>query len=192
VGDEIRMDKKTFEALTSDTRIGILKMLDMRQMTTTELASALEMAKSSVHEHLQKMVEAGLVEKQETERKWTYYYLTRKGRSILHPHETAKILILIGLSIVALATGVFGLISRMTRSAAKSLAMESAKAARGEALPGAPVEEPAPAPLVSAPMSDASSLIMAVILILAAFAMAYYAYRMRRRARPKAPTAIED
>lgn len=50
--DEIRMDKKVFETLASDTRIAILKELDRRQMTLTELANSLDMAKATVHQHL--------------------------------------------------------------------------------------------------------------------------------------------
>ncbi len=103
--DEIKMDRKVFEALASETRINILKTLDSRQMTITELSQELEMAKSSIHEHLGKMQGSGLVEKVEDGRKWTYYYLTGKGRNILHPHETAKILVLLGMSLLSLVGG---------------------------------------------------------------------------------------
>ncbi len=192
--DEIRLNKKTFEALASETRIGILKLLDIRQMTITELSGGLDMAKSSVHEHLQKMADAGLVEKRETERKWTYYHLTKEGRQILHPHETAKILILIGLSIISLASGMFNIISRMTRAAAVALAGKEERAvmmATEEAAEEAPaMAMQTPPPIDVAPSGDTSTMIVSIVLILVAMAMGYYAYRKWRKMNPKMqPTA---
>ena len=85
MADEIKMDRAVFEALASETRIDILKKLDTRQMTISELAREMAMAKSTVHEHLAKMASSGLVEKFDDERKWTYYFLTRKGRNMRKP-----------------------------------------------------------------------------------------------------------
>ncbi len=91
--DEIKMDRRTFESLASETRISILKNLDIRQMTITELSRNLELAKSTVHEHLKKLEDVELVEKIESSRKWSYYKLTYKGKRILHPHEMVKIMV---------------------------------------------------------------------------------------------------
>jgi len=103
---EIRMDRRTFESLASETRIEILKLLDQRQMTVTELSKHLDLAKSTVHEHLAKMLESGLVEKIEDHRKWTYYRLTYKAKRILHPNEMVKIMVLLGISFLAFIGGI--------------------------------------------------------------------------------------
>lgn len=85
------------KVLVSDTRIDILKRLDERRKTVTELSRELNLTKATVHEHLSKLFGAGLIRRNdETRHKWVYYELTRKGREILHPHETTKMTILLG------------------------------------------------------------------------------------------------
>lgn len=106
--EKVTLDRKIFEALASETRINILKSLDERPKTIAELSRELKFSKSSLHEHLSKMLDVGLVEKQEYS-KWVYYRLTEKGRNILHPHERTKILVLLSLSLLSLATGIFEL-----------------------------------------------------------------------------------
>ncbi len=175
---EIRMDRRVFEALASETRIDILKALDQRHMTVTEIAGYLGMAKSSVHEHLTKMLEVGLVEKEESERKWTYYRLTNKGRQILHPHEATKILLLLGASILAFAGGLAQVLSILREvaplQAAKPLAVPEVMSAEKGA--GALAAKPTP-------IGDLT-LTLGLIMIAVALIMAYYAYRRWRLFRP--------
>jgi DNA-binding transcriptional ArsR family regulator len=187
--DEIRMDKKVFEALASDTRITILKELDQRQRTVTELANSLGMAKATVHEHLAKMVEVDLIEKEDSKRKWTYYRLTRKGRSILHPHEMTKFLVLLGSSILAFLGGASQVL--------KSLWVPAEEAMMQKAPPSTLSEEQLPVPRPVPPeggeevLREAGAayakepLILGVLLIVAALLLGYYAYRIWRKSRPK-------
>ncbi len=46
------IDRKALFALASETRIEILKKLDKRRMTLTELSESLNMSKTTVKEHL--------------------------------------------------------------------------------------------------------------------------------------------
>lgn len=176
--EEIRMDRKTFESLASETRITLLKTLDIRQMTITELSKNLGLAKSTVHEHLTKMVDSGLVEKIEDHRKWSYYKLTYKGKRILHPHEMVKIMLLLSTSFLAFVGGVFEVLNyqgflsslpgqREARAeyAEKLAAPELAE----EALPQAP-----PAPLAD---SNLAALFLGVFLLILAFALGYWAVK---------------
>ena len=189
--DEIKMDKKVFEALASETRINILKKLDCRQMTITEMSREMDMAKSSIHEHLAKMTGSGLVEKVEDGHKWTYYYLTRKGRNILHPHETAKILVLLGLSILALAGGITRILSMLTRSAGEALdtaMMEAAPApAAAPRLPSEPEAEALSEGIKAAEAASGSepALTLGIVLILTGIVLGFFAYRMWRRSVSK-------
>ena len=94
-----------FMALASDTRINLLKKLDERKMTVSELAREMNISKPAVLKHLSKLCEAGLVKKIESERKWVYYSLTQKGRNILYP-DRAKIILLLSSSIAFLLAGI--------------------------------------------------------------------------------------
>ncbi|MDK2891059.1 MAG: hypothetical protein PWR21_1691 [Methanoculleus sp.] len=58
---DIVLTKETFEVLASETRLTILKTLNERRMTITELAADLGLAKSTVHHHLQRLADSGLV-----------------------------------------------------------------------------------------------------------------------------------
>lgn len=103
--EKILLDLKSFVALSSKSRISMLKKLDARCMTITELSKTENLAKSTVHEHLNKLHNAGLVRKKNGNHKWTYYELTEKGNAILHPHETNKVSILLFSSIMSFAGG---------------------------------------------------------------------------------------
>jgi DNA-binding transcriptional ArsR family regulator len=100
------LDKKALKVLASETRIDILKKLNTRHMTVSELSRALDLSKSTVYEHLTKLIDAGLIKKGEdyaTNR--IYYELTEKGVRILHPHETTKIILLLSSTIAAFIGG---------------------------------------------------------------------------------------
>lgn len=176
------MDKKVFEALASDTRIAILKELDERQKTVTELSDSLGMAKSSVHEHLSKMMEGGLIEKEESERKWTYYRLTRKGQKILHPGETTKILVLVGSSILSFLAGV----AQIFKSAGPSVREPVVEKAVPPPLPAAIPEHGGEVLRGARVTYDNGPLILGILLMGAALLFGYLAYRAWKR-----PKAVE-
>lgn len=92
--DKITLDRKILRALSSDTRVNILKSLK-RPMTVSELSRILNLPKSTIHENLEKLIDAGLVKKRKSEgRKRVYYELTEKGRRLLLSHKTRIILLL--------------------------------------------------------------------------------------------------
>lgn len=103
----ITLDARTFQALASSTRLTVLRALDERRKTLTELARDLELNKATVHEHLQLLTSAGLVRKRDDEgRKWIYYELTWTGERLLHPQETTTFNVLLGLAVAAAGGGV--------------------------------------------------------------------------------------
>lgn len=102
----VTLDREAFKVLASDTRLDILKALDERPMTVSELGRKLELNKATVFEHLEKLAAAGLVKKQDDEeRKWVYYSLSWKARRILHP-ERVTIALLFSSSLAALLSGI--------------------------------------------------------------------------------------
>lgn len=107
---KITLDRETFKALASDTRLDILKTLDGKNMGLNEIAQVTNLNKATLHEHLTKLNDAGLIKRTEREgHKWVYYKLTWKGESLLHP-ENAKIVVLFTTTLVALWVGLIQLV----------------------------------------------------------------------------------
>src|SRR5881398_1373689 len=109
-GAKITLDQESFKALASDVRVGILKRLDTRRETVTDLSNLLSLSKPTLLEHLEKLQSAGLVKRVDEGRKWIYYELSDKGRKILHPERVAITLVL-GLAVALAAIGAFLVIS---------------------------------------------------------------------------------
>jgi DNA-binding transcriptional ArsR family regulator len=115
----ITLDRRAFKALASETRVEILKRLDGTQKTVSDLARDLDMNKATMFQHLEQLVEVGLVKKDSEEdrattikeapneapvagppKKWVYYRLSWKGKNVLHPE---RVKIAIALSLVAVS-----------------------------------------------------------------------------------------
>lgn len=102
---KVTLDKNSFKALASDTRLNILKSLDGKKMNLKDICNATNLNKATLHEHLIKLTEAGLVKRKERQgHKWVYYKLTWKGESLLHPENT-RIVILFSVTFISLAAG---------------------------------------------------------------------------------------
>jgi len=52
-----------------------------RPMTASEIASRLRLDKAGIHRHLKELLEADLVARTDSPRKWVYYTLTEKGHA---------------------------------------------------------------------------------------------------------------
>lgn len=109
----ITLDRESFKALASEVRVEVLKQLESRRMTVTDLSNAMNLAKPTLLEHLDRLVSAGLVTKLDEGRKWIYYELTRRGRNILHPHQV-KIMISLALSFLLVGAGIVAMLVAAT------------------------------------------------------------------------------
>jgi len=83
--EKILIDRNTLKAISSDTRFNILKLLNKKRYTLSELSEKLNLKKSTVTEHLKHLIDVGLIIKKEDKRKWKYYYLSEKGKNLLQP-----------------------------------------------------------------------------------------------------------
>ncbi len=101
---KIKLSQDEFRVLASDTRIEILKHLDESQLTVSDLSRKLDMNKATVHEHLTKLLEVGLVKKDDSPRKWVYYRLTWKGKNLLHP-ERVRVMVSLGIMLTVIVLG---------------------------------------------------------------------------------------
>lgn len=102
---KVTLNRDAFKALASDTRLTIIRTLDGKKMSLTELSRETALNKATLHEHLNKLHEAGLVKRIQREgHKWVYYKLSWKGESLLHPENT-KIVIVFAAAFTALIAG---------------------------------------------------------------------------------------
>lgn len=108
---KITLDRDMFKALASETRLEILKTLDGKKLGLNEISNKINLNKATLHEHLSKLYNAGLVNRHEREgHKWVYYNLTWKGESLLHPENT-RIMVMFSLTSIALFFGLINLIN---------------------------------------------------------------------------------
>lgn len=87
------LDKDSLYVVTSSTRIAILKLLiEKKHLTVTDIAKKLNLSKSTVHEHLEKLVTTGLITKSEISgKKWIYYKPTWQGYSLFPKKDRMQI-----------------------------------------------------------------------------------------------------
>jgi DNA-binding transcriptional ArsR family regulator len=145
--ERIGLDQPTLKALAGETRVRILKLLDSKQMTPSDIANELKMSLPTVGEHLKALVDADLVEREETTRKWKYYSLTQKSRMLLHPNTTT-IWFILGMFLFSAAATVISAIKYFTVPGLAFGAAAPRLMAAKEALP-----EAAPM-LAAAPTAD--------------------------------------
>lgn len=108
---KVTLDLNAFKALASDTRLNLLRTLDGKKMNLKEISNVTRLNKATLHEHLSKLYEAGLVKRKEREgHKWVYYKLTWKGSSLLHPENT-KIAVLFCATFITLFFCFFGFVN---------------------------------------------------------------------------------
>ena len=108
---KVTLDMNAFKALASDTRLDILKTLDGKRMSLNDISRKTKLNKATLHEHLAKLNEAGLVKKKEREgHKWVYYKLTWKGECLLHPENT-RIVVMFSITFISVFVAVMFLAS---------------------------------------------------------------------------------
>ena len=108
---KVTLDMNTFKALASDTRLDILKALDGTKMNLNDISKKTKLNKATLHEHLVKLNEAGLVKRKEREgHKWVYYKLTWKGESLLHPENT-RIVVMFSVTFISILVAVMFMVS---------------------------------------------------------------------------------
>ncbi|MFH1663677.1 MAG: winged helix-turn-helix domain-containing protein [archaeon] len=100
--NEITIGKEEFRALSSDTRISIVKLLNQRNYTLSELSAKLSMSSPTIKQHLETLVNSDLIEQKDEGRKWKYYCLTRKGKKLLRPESTPNVMILLVTSVLGI------------------------------------------------------------------------------------------
>ncbi len=167
-GAKITLDQESFKALASDVRVGILKRLDVRRETVTDLSNLLNLSKPTLLEHLEKLQTAGLVKRIDEGRKWIYYELSDKGRKILHPERVA-ITLALGSAVVLAAIGAFYAILAGTMFAPARSTYDPTAAPGSDLLSSA------------APDYALAAFVLAAVAAVVALGLRFYGRRRRER-----------
>ena len=115
-GSKVTLNWKVLKTIVSETRVDILKALDGKRLNLKNLSKILKRSEPTIHEHLTKLLEAGLVKKIEREgHKWVYYKLSYDGANLLHPENT-RIIILLSTALISLIIGISSLIHLLRQS----------------------------------------------------------------------------
>lgn len=174
MSNDLEMDDETLEAVSSDTRKEILRALKERNMTVTELSNRLDLSKSTVHEHLSKLLEASFINKlDEDGKKWVYYELTKKGKKLVG--NRVKKVLLFATSGIASVLGIHQLatylnISQDYLSQDKTMAIQEETADAGTEAMQTTTE---------AAEGDIHLLVAVILLIVAISAFLYYLKKVR-------------
>lgn len=117
---ELVINNEQLRALSSDTRVEILKLLSERKYTVSEIAKRLNCSKSTIHEHIRKLEEAKLVERVESNYapKWVYYRLTNKG-TLFFDRSRRIVLVLAGIFLALAFLQFFLYLSNFSQSQVK-------------------------------------------------------------------------
>ncbi len=106
------LDKRVLKVLLSRTRIKILKSLNERRKTVSELSRELKLSKSTVYEHLTKLIQIGFVKKLNNPgHKWVYYELTEKGYEFVKIGVKEVVLTL--LAVISFSIGIYELLTHL-------------------------------------------------------------------------------
>ena len=105
--DQFKVSRDLLKTVIVDTRVDILKALENRPMTASELSRFIDRHVTTVAEHLDLLKNSNLVERVERPgRKWIYYKLTKEGKKILHP-ESYKWVMVFSLVFLVFVSGLF-------------------------------------------------------------------------------------
>lgn len=126
----MELDYKSVKALSSPTRLKILRKVLEKDRTTTQLSDELDKSKSTISSHLKDLTEAGLLEKDKKEgRRRVVYSATRKADAIVNGKErTVKFSI--ASSVFTAAGGTFLIWKDLTRKATEKASQAAPEAAR--------------------------------------------------------------
>jgi DNA-binding transcriptional ArsR family regulator len=100
------IDRDVLKVLAVDTRMDILKILGEGARTPSDIGKKLNKSDSTIVEHLELLVKAGLVKKiEQPGKKWVFYTLTDRGQGIISS-KSRHLIIILSTSILAVAGSV--------------------------------------------------------------------------------------
>jgi DNA-binding transcriptional ArsR family regulator len=132
----VELDAAAFKALSSKTRVALLKKLKQKPRSLTSLAIESGLSVQAVDEHLRKLADAGLVEKRK-HAKWSYYALSPSGLHLVQPNRQ-PVYVLLSISFFLLMASALTFVDQGITSKNNFLPMEKGPVLSAE-MPGEPV-----------------------------------------------------
>jgi DNA-binding transcriptional ArsR family regulator len=106
----VELNEEVLKVLSSRSRKRIIKSLEDRSKTVSELSRELNLAKSTVHKHIVRLAETGIVVRRDIDNnKFVYYTLSEKGRYILKQAEKLSLKIQLSIALITFVGGVLEL-----------------------------------------------------------------------------------
>ena len=177
-----KIDQKVIKSLSSDTRVKMLKKLSDRRKMPTELAKEMNLAASTIVEHLKELEGAGLVKRQETQHKWIYYELTDKGSDIFKPKIPFQFILMMTFGILIAGLSFWNYNSMIVPIQATDKTYESKEILSIPAAASVGAENTEQAGCVYPDLMNNEILIILIVIgiILATYA-AYSIYKIKKR-----------
>ncbi len=114
VEEALVLDRDTFKSLSSDTRVKILKLLEKRRHTLSEISKELGISLANAKEHLEKLLDSELISLKDEGRKWKYYELTRKGKKLVNSSSGyQKIVVVLAAAFIGLTLSLYWMFSML-------------------------------------------------------------------------------
>lgn len=177
--NEIKLDGKMFEVLSSETRRKILKELSTQPTTVSKLSRTVDIQKSAIFNHMVILMDAGLVNKKNTNNEFVYYELTEKGKALVGHQSTTnyKIFVLLTSSALLMVGG-FVEIYKYINNILQSIS----KPPEGYPLPRpSPLPQPTNESFLSMLYRELSSeLFIGIGLFLFGFVLIYYSLKLKK------------
>ncbi len=99
-------NNKLIKVLSSDIRRDILKKLNTRNKTVSELSRELKIGKSTLFYNISMLLETSLVKKLENGNEFVYYEITDSAKELFDSKEKIKFTILLTSTIIAFLGGI--------------------------------------------------------------------------------------
>lgn len=177
--NEIKLDGKMFEVLSSETRRKILKELSIQPTTVSKLSRTMNIQKSAIFNHMVILIDAGLVNKKNTNNEFVYYELTEKGKALVGHQSTTnyKIFVLLTSSALSMIGGLVEIYKYIS-----NILQPISKPPEGYPLPRpAPLPQPANESFLSLMYRELSSeLFIGISLILIGLILIYYSLKLKK------------
>jgi len=109
--ENLILNKENIKAISSESRVNILKILSEKQQTLSDLSQLLNLSAPTLKEHLEVLEKVQMIKKLEEGRKWKYYQITDKGLALLQP-ERKRIFIVLSTFILSFAGAIAALYLR--------------------------------------------------------------------------------
>jgi len=170
--EKILIDKDTLKAIVVDTRMNILKLLSEKKRTQTEISDDLNLSAPTVAEHLKVLESAGLISKEETDRKWKYYSLTNKGRRLVEPHEVRVLFAFIASLFAAIGFSLYMFRGFFSKASSSAKVASAPLKAEGQNILMAAAPAAQTAESTGIPVSHI--IILVALLLISAFLLGYY------------------